>query len=594
MKMKNISTYFTRTACALLLLAVSAGCEAFPTDDSGFTPEPPELSIRANEVENVPREKTILTIPVESNLPWHAGTDAGWISFEKARGTGDGDCVVSVALNTSRDERTGTVRIWITDDAVKTFRITQAPTVPGENPMDYYVKTDGDGTADGLSWEKATTLQNALSMAVFGDKVHLAAGTYTPWETVTGGSTGNAGDKAFELASNVTLIGGYPADATEGAEYAPAANETIFSGAMDDGMAYHTVVVTAAPDPDWKLTVKGITITGGSATSTGNVPINGTNINRNLGGGVVIVGSAVDFVDCTIKNNMASTNGNIHVISGSVASFENCVISGNNSNSNCAALFNNASTVTINNCTFDSNLAVGVGGAVYAYNTTSKSYTYIYNSMFTGNEVDSGNANATRRGAGFYGRENSETVIVNCTFSGNKGGNGGAVSAYGTAAAPCKVDIISCTITGNTAKTSGGGVDIANTSATVRMYNTIVSGNTASVTTNSDIFLDGGSNFAEKMCNVEGADVYDLNGGKVATPFDPATMLGPLADNGGKTKTIALTGSSNPALTNGMPVSALTALGLGYTPEIPEEVIAYDQRGVSRSGKTAIGAWVNE
>lgn len=70
MKMKNISTYFTRTACALLLLAVSAGCEAFPTDDSGFTPETPELSIRANEVENVPREKTTLTIPVESNLPW--------------------------------------------------------------------------------------------------------------------------------------------------------------------------------------------------------------------------------------------------------------------------------------------------------------------------------------------------------------------------------------------------------------------------------------------------------------------------------------------------------------------------------------------
>ena len=55
MKMKNISTYFTRTACALLLLAVSAGCEAFPTDDSGFTPGTPELSIRANEVENVPR-----------------------------------------------------------------------------------------------------------------------------------------------------------------------------------------------------------------------------------------------------------------------------------------------------------------------------------------------------------------------------------------------------------------------------------------------------------------------------------------------------------------------------------------------------------
>lgn len=79
MKMKNISTYFTRTACALLLLAVSAGCEAFPTDDSGFTPETPELSIRANEVENVPREKTTLTIPVESTCRACARTPVGLV-----------------------------------------------------------------------------------------------------------------------------------------------------------------------------------------------------------------------------------------------------------------------------------------------------------------------------------------------------------------------------------------------------------------------------------------------------------------------------------------------------------------------------------
>lgn len=594
MKMKNISTYFTRTACALLLLAVSAGCEAFPTDDSGFTPETPELSIRANEVENVPREKTTLTIPVESNLPWRAGTDASWISFEKARGTGDGDCIISVALNTSRDERTGTVRIWITDDAVKTFRITQAPTVAGENPMDYYVKTDGDGTADGLSWANATTLENALNMAAFGDKVHLAAGTYTPYAPVAGGSLDNASDKTFELNSNITLIGGYPSDATEGAISAPAVNETIFSGETENGTVSHVVVVTAVPDPDFRLKIQGITITGGKAQTNRKVTINGTSVDARSGGGIVIVASAVDFVNCKIKDNTAQNNGNIVLHNGSDVKFENCVISDNihSGNNGGAGIYNDTSTLTVDNCTFENNRTSHFGTAIYAVNTNAKSYNYIYNSTFTKNVAD----HNTRQGGAIYSRENSETVIVNSTFMGNTGGKGGAIAVYGANGKTTKLDIVNCTITGNTAKSYGGGINISNSYCITRIYNTIVSGN--SDPKNSDLQLDddgGQAVLSAGQSYVNGSQIYDVNSILLQDiSFDAETMLGPLSDNGGKTQTVALKGPDNPALTNGMGVPMLRALQIEYSQWISKDVIILDQRGVSRDGKAVIGAWVNE
>ena len=166
-------------------------------------------------------------------------------------------------------------------------------------------------------------------MAAFGDKVHLAAGTYTPYAPVSGGSLDNASDKTFELNSNITLIGGYPSDATEGAISAPAVNETIFSGETENGTVSHVVVVTAVPDPDFRLKIQGITITGGKAQTNRKVTINGTSVDARSGGGIVIVASAVDFVNCKIKDNTAQNNGNIVLHNGSDVKFENCVISDN-------------------------------------------------------------------------------------------------------------------------------------------------------------------------------------------------------------------------------------------------------------------------
>ena len=133
-------------------------------------------------------------------------------------------------------------------------------------------------------------------------------------------------------------------------------------------------------------------------------------------------------------------------------------------------------------------------------------------------------------------------------------------------------------------------MEIANGNTTVNVYNTIISGNTADGSGN-DLHVAAGPGIVVKRSYIIGADVYNASGGSVATAFDPATMLGPLADNGGKTQTVALLGVG-PALDHGMPQTDLENVGdaLG----VDADITANDQRGISRAGKTAIGAWVNE
>ena len=74
--------------------------------------------------------------------------------------------------------------------------------------------------------------------------------------------------------------------------------------------------------------------------------------------------------------------------------------------------------------------------------------------------------------------------------------------------------------------------------------------------------------------------------------FDPATMLGPLAGNGGPTQTCLLLGADSPARTLGMPYVDLSALGQDFDPQIGPEITGFDQTGLSREGTSAMGACV--
>lgn len=79
---------------------------------------------------------------------------------------------------------------------------------------------------------------------------------------------------------------------------------------------------------------------------------------------------------------------------------------------------------------------------------------------------------------------------------------------------------------------------------------------------------------------VNGSVVYGAGKAVVAgSSFDPATMLGPLAGNGGPTQTCLLLGADNPARTLGMPYVDLSALGQDFDPQIGPEITASTRRG---------------
>src|SRR5690606_10808554 len=146
-----------------------------------------------------------------------------------------------------------------------------------------------------------------------------------------------------------------------------------------------------------------------------------------------------------------------------------------------------------------------------------------------------------------------------------------------------KLDIISSTVTGNSSATASGIHNNGNN--TINIYNSIISGNNSSDQV-------GGNAIAKTSSSIIDQAAYDEDGDVVAgASFDASTMLGTLADNGGATKTVLLTGAINPANQYGM--NALQLQLLAINNDLDESLITSDQTGKDRTGKTTMGAVTN-
>ena len=193
----------------------------------------------------------------------------------------------------------------------------------------------------------------------------------------------------------------------------------------------------------------------------------------------------------------------------------------------------------------DGSVAAGRGGAIFNLENLA-----IANSTITGNstDVDGGavwsrygalaiegstidNNTAAFRGGALYVRESSDVQISGSTISGNTltsgSGNGGAIQNRDS-----NVTLTSSTVTDNTAGDRGGGLAFHPTPGTFTLFNTIVAGNHA----NSDNDISGAvtANFSL----IEDTTGVTITGGDNVTGLDP--LLGPLADNGGSSRTHAL------------------------------------------------------
>jgi hypothetical protein len=209
----------------------------------------------------------------------------------------------------------------------------------------------------------------------------------------------------------------------------------------------------------------------------------------------------------------------------------------------------------------------------------------------------SGNT-ATNAGGGISAADGGvHAEIRDSTISGNVAGSGGGVFVYATS---ISTTITGSTISGNTARDNGGGIESFNSNLSVR-HSTITS-NRADSDSNSagvggGLFRNGGTVQLEHAIvanNQQGSLDNDIHSALVGTAnfslmeivsgvapvgtgnitgLDP--LLGPLADNGGPTKTHALLFGS----------PAIDACDPDFDPADPDgdpmtdDALPYDQRG---------------
>lgn len=380
----------------------------------------------------------------------------------------------------------------------------------------------------------------------------------------------------LSTAATAGVVGsGTPSSCTESAltaMFAAGGTITFNCGAGPQTIPITFTMVIGSTNP--KITIDGgdtITLDGtgmtsemlgifGSATALPDVTFKHiTFANGNITTGLVAGGAIQNFGKLTLDTVTFSKNQALG--SGGAIFQETCTgcldasltvthsLFQNNSGGSGAAISMEGGFASVADSTFSGNTARAAGAIEIFSNSTFKVTMTIDRSTFTGN--------AGTSGGGAISVENlnsgSSVTITNDTFTGNTStGVGGQGSALNLSAAP--VTVTNCTIAGNTAAPSGGAIAFGSGTPVTAVTNTIIASNTGGNCSFSGASIFGGGHnlqFGDSTCV----------GMTVANP-----LLGPLANNGGPTQTMAL-GAGSPAIDGGDTINAPTT----------------DQRGVSRT-----------
>jgi predicted outer membrane repeat protein len=351
------------------------------------------------------------------------------------------------------------------------------------------------------------------------------------------------------------------------------ANTTAGADTIDFAPSLSGQTITLASQLPTITDTAGLTIDGGSA----DITIDGGNAVRLF---FVASGAKLSLNELTLTRNQISDGSGGAIRNEGMLEVSNSTLSGNTT-SNDGGAISNVGTLTVSDSTFSGNSAGGDGGGIFNDGTLE-----VNNSTF------SGNSSVQFKGGAIANRSSGTATVTNSTFFVNSaGGEGGAISNERT------LEATNSTFSGNSASTQGGGI-WNQSETTLTVTNSTFSANSADA--GGGIFNDSG---AVTLKNTIVAD-SPSGGDCFATPNNPITdagynlievgnciteetslsvdpMLGPLADNGGPTRTHALLAGS-PAI-NAIPQETN---GCGTD-------ITQDQRGVSRPQGSAcdIGAF---
>ncbi len=400
-----------------------------------------------------------------------------------------------------------------------------------------------------------------------------------------GGTVSDCNETSFDAA----LSGGGTVTFACDGTITITATKTISANTILDGSG-HSVTISGnnavrlfMVNPAVNFSIYNLTLANGRGTNGGAIYNSGTSVISNGVFSANSVSNSASGLGGAIYNNL----GAVTALSSSFTNntcrggdgADNPAPMGDGLPGNAAAgggIYNNAGSVNVTNCTFSGNTTTGghggnggnaflifsagnggaggsaMGGGVFNMNGTLSvvNTTFVSNSCTGGNGGTNGTGGGGVHGNGGDGAggaidlEGMTAVAVNATLFGNGcgGGAGGAGSANGNRL----------------------GGNLRNGSGTLTLINTIVadsSGGTNGVGT----ITDGGNNISSDLsCNF--TSLGSLNN------TDP--RLGPLADNGGPTLTMALLQNS-------------PAIDVGNNAVSPPT----DQRGFARFGATDIGAF---
>lgn len=271
-------------------------------------------------------------------------------------------------------------------------------------------------------------------------------------------------------------------------------------------------------------------------------------VSSNSAGGVHIVNGEADIIRSTISGNSNVSGAGVNV-AGSLT-LTDCIVSDNTSTDRGGGISVSYGQATVINTTITGNVSglsgSGLGGGIWA-----RAPLTIARSTISGNTADFGGGiyiladaltmddstvsrnKASMGGGGIYMRGGG-TVIRNCTISGNfAGGTVASARGGGLAVINGALNLQNSTVAFNSASRMGSGGGIDNRFSTIILRNVIVSNNSAGKTAPD---LNGEANADYSLIgNTSGAYITGGN-----NQLDIDARLGPLADNGGPTRTHAL------------------------------------------------------
>jgi predicted outer membrane repeat protein len=338
---------------------------------------------------------------------------------------------------------------------------------------------------------------------------------------LNGAASGNTISFALPAPATIVLSGSLPFINTNLTITGPGSNALTVQGNNAPGAPNSRPFTILSGKT---VQISGLTIINGHVA--GGFPENS--------GGAIFNSGTLTLTDVVVSGNSAEgAGGGIYVDHGTLTLINSRIV-GNNAASGGG--LSNQGTSTIDLSTIANNTAAFSGGGIFNSSGGDQTSILKVNRSTISNNDCQGNGGGIAGGGGIYNI--GTTFATDSTISTNSAPNGGGILNLNP------MTLVNVTISGNTAASQGGG--IYNLGTTINFGNSIIAGNTAPSGPDGNGF------------NFNSLD-YNLVGNTTGANFTGTTThnitnvnpkLGPLLDNGGRTKTHALL-SGSPALEAG-------------------------------------------